>query len=272
MNRGDAIFLAAGAAALLAAGFAALLRAAPPPLPSPPAAVHPPEPRAVAVPDPTPAAWDEPPNQSAGPDWLFEVFTPPIIYFDPERNAFDVTPPRRAEPPPPFALNPVRFERGLYRLQYAAHAGAEGRYIIEIRDEETDTWLRGRVGEHIAEGDFRILDFSVERIRVPGAAAGDTAYVDEVILLEILDERTGETVVLSREPRYEDAWTLVAEGDGYTLSLDEGEQWQDGSTVYTIDSMDPATGQVGVTRRRGDAEPESRGFSIPPDPSPFEEP
>ncbi len=273
MNRSDAIFIAAGGAALLAAGLTALLRAAPPPVPAPPAATHPPEPRAVHVPDPAPAAWAEPPGQSAGPEWLFEVFTPPIIYFDRERNAFDVTPPRRTEPSPPFALIPVRFERALYRLQYAAHAGAEGRYIVEVRDEEADTWLRGRVGEHIGEGHFRILDFSVERIRVPGSGEGDTAYVDEIIRLEVFDDRTGETVVLSREPRYEDTWTLLADAGGITVTLTEGEKWRDDGTVYTVESMDPAAGHARVTRRRGDdAEPESRDFSIPPDPSVLEEP
>lgn len=273
MNRNDALFFAIGAAALLAAGLAALLRTTPPPLPAAPAEIYPPEPRAAAVPAAATASWNEPPSQSAGPEWLFEVFSPPIIYFNPERNAFDVTPPRRTPPPRPFALSPARFERGLYRLQYAAHAGSEGRYIVELRDEESDAWLRGRVGEHVEEGGFRILDFSVESIRVPGADAGETAYVVEVVRLEIFDERANETVVLTREPRYEDSWKLIAGTPDGTVALNEGGQWRDGDAVYTVESMDPANGHVRVTRRHGDdTEAESREFSIPADPSVPEEP
>lgn len=268
MNRLDAVFAGCGAVALLGAVFSVLTAARPPPIPSPPNSLALPVPHDVAVPRPTSASWEEPPSQSSGPDWLFGIFTPPIIYFDAERNAFDLTPPRRSAPPPPFALVPIAFERGLHRLQYAAHVGSEGRYIVELRDEEADAWLRGRVGERIPEGEFRIVDFSVERVRVPAAEVENTAFVDDVVRLEIFDERANETVVLTNAPRYEDFWSLrVSTPDG-SLSLREGDEWGNHNDVYRVTSMDPATGQVRVIRLRGEASrPEIRDFAVQLDPS-----
>lgn len=268
MNCLDAVFAGCGAGALLGAVFSVLTAAGPPAIPLPPASLALPAPHDVAEPRPTAASWQEPPSQSSGPDWLFGIFTPPIIYFDPERNAFELTPPRRSAPPPPFALVPVAFERGLHRLQYAAHAGSEGRYIVELRDEERDTWLRGRVGERIPDGEVRIIDFSVERIRVTADDEGSTAFVDEVVRMEIFDERANETIVLTNAPRYEDFWSLrVSTPDG-VLSLRDGDEWLGDGAVYAIDSMDPVVGDVRVIRLRGDASPpEIRDFTIKPDQS-----
>lgn len=194
--------------------------------------------------------WDPPGSQSGGDDWIFEVFTPPIIYFNPETRTFTVTPPFGKKEVPPFGLVVSEIKRALYRLQFAGYLGGEGKYLIEIQDIEGGTYLRGRVGEVFDDSDFEILDFSAERVLIQPEDPAQTPYVENVVHLEIRDRRLNETVVLSRAPKLSPKVVgefVDMDGGRHTLGI--GDSVQVGDAEYRIDSMDIESETASVTRR-----------------------
>lgn len=195
------------------------------------------------------AVWNEPPAQSGGEDWVFEVFTPPIIYFNPETKEFTLTPPVPRAARPPFGLEVVSLERELYRLQFAGYVGEEGRYQIEIRNRETGEFLRGRIGETFAEADFTIEGFSATRHLVEPEDPTATPYVETVIELTIKDLRSGETLTLTDSPRYgKRPLVTVRTADGAMQALFPGGTVTEGETTYTVTSADLSTKSVTIDK------------------------
>lgn len=96
---------------------------------------------ATVVPEAPPAEalrgerlWTEPTAQPAGADWVFDLFSPPRIWFDPARAAFVLEPPLGA----PAALDPglrLHAVRAVpYRWQLAGFAGEGAEARVLLRD------------------------------------------------------------------------------------------------------------------------------------------
>jgi hypothetical protein len=209
--------------------------------------------------------WEEPLVQSAGGDWIFDVFTPPIIFFNPHTSEFTLTPPLARPVEPPFGIELVRVDRPLYRLQYAAHVGEEGRFLIEVHDLENERWVRARQGQALEDADARIVRFSVERVRVSSDDPGQTAFVEDRVRLVIFDERLGEEVTLTREPRYDEGFlvevrdvsgTIHAFPRSGPLVLPTGE-------FHLVDLV-PEPPSIRVERRTPDSPPLTRFLTPAP--------
>ncbi len=226
---------------------------------SPPASVR------AALPAPSLTKWLEPPSQSSGPAWIFDVFTPPIIFFHSEDQAFELTPPVRRGAPDVFELTPLQFERAVYRLQYAAHVGDEGRYVIEVRDVEGNQWVRGRVGQSLQGLDARIVSFDAQRQLTADEASGREITAINRIRLVLYDERLETQLTLGQGTRFSDQWSVVCEHPGGTQTLSMGEDFSCARAAYRIREMDTVTGRVRIERDPGDTgEPEVRLFELKP--------
>ena len=206
------------------------------------------------VPDIAPesyARWDPPEAQSMGREWIFEIFTPPLIYFDPETVRFTLTPPLAPEEEPPFGVRLVAIERELYRAQYAGHAGAEGRYFVELEDTSTGRYYRGRAGEVIPEMELEVRGFSAGQRMVTPAEPGGTPYLDRWVELTIFDRLKGETVVLTAEPRYapEPLAVFVSEDGGTERRRREGETFRLGEATFEVEAVDRLAGRVRLAKR-----------------------
>ena len=51
------------------------------------------------APLPETVAWSRPENQSRGEDWVFDAFTPPVLYYNPKSREFAVTRPDLSSAP-----------------------------------------------------------------------------------------------------------------------------------------------------------------------------
>ena len=77
-----------------------------------------------------PTAWARPAAQSHGRGWLHEVFTPPVIYYNPLARSFAVTPPLNpTEGDTPFGLELLQVMLEPYRLQWANRLDSLERHL-----------------------------------------------------------------------------------------------------------------------------------------------
>ena len=184
--------------------------------------------------------WDKPVSQSSGEDWVFEVFTPPIIYFDPRTNEWTLEPPtEESEKVMPFGLELLVFQRELYRLQYngylVAPSGEEENTTVLIDNLETEKGIYGRVGQRFEDDQFYIRSFDVKRYLVQSDNPKQTPYLDENISLVVFDERLGKEMTLTgNKKKYkpnvkavirskENPIQAVTVGEGESFAIDKVE-------------------------------------------------
>ena len=214
----------------------------------------------VFQPDPV-RDWIAPVHQSWDPRAVFEVFTPPIIYFNPATDSFTLESPFPAPvSQPDFGLELVAVERALYRLQYEGFAGREGAYVVLLRNEETGLGLRGRTGQRLIEGDCVVVDFSVDRRLIE--QDNGSPIIQETVVIVIYDERLQMEVILGPEPRYQSEARAVlrqrGEG-GEMFSLVEEETLELEDAHYRVVKIDMEAGSVAVERHgMADESPEVR--------------
>ncbi|MCF3648597.1 hypothetical protein [Synoicihabitans lomoniglobus] len=98
--------------------------------------------------------WSDPGSDAAGNTWIFELFTPPVIYYNRSTGRFTVTPPQALRRGPdsdddpfnnltelvaaePFGVSLVGVSRQPFRLQLVGYAGEPGDYMGIFQNEET---------------------------------------------------------------------------------------------------------------------------------------
>ena len=204
----------------------------------------------IPVPPKATASWPLPRAQSAGPSWIFDLFTPPLIYFDPLEQQFQLTPPGETTPPPPYPLQLVGIERRPYRLQYGGHAGEGAQVVLSIQSEECGRHWVGRVGDTFPEASFAILDFSVDISTTKDPEHPEaTPYFQEKVTAVLYDFRERKDVILHRQLRFEDSWrALLRErrNPDQTHSLRIGDSVTLPQSKHTVTSIDPAAGTVSL--------------------------
>lgn len=68
--------------------------------------------------------WPDPVAQDEEGLQLYDIFTPPKIYWNPIEKRLDFQPVEEPEPPQPFGLELIAMERELFRIQLEAYLGA----------------------------------------------------------------------------------------------------------------------------------------------------
>lgn len=196
------------------------------------------------------AAWLEPEAQSAGREWIFETFTPPIVYFDAVTQRFTVLPPLAPAEEPNFGVELSSIEDQPYRLQYAGHHGVEGAYIVEIRDLESGRYYRGSPGTTFDKGAFAILDFRAERVVVQPKKVNRTPYIERTVRLLVEDFDSDETVELGRDALILSEPVVTLEGDDGSRSnaLRIGDAWNTGTNLFRVASVDRESGKARIYR------------------------
>lgn len=198
--------------------------------------------------------WPEPKGQSRGPEWIYDVFTPPPIYYDAASGAFTVNLPRPPEPPvappePPFGVELTEIKLNLFRLQLVGFVGSATHLRgMFINLDTSDTLLLGE-GQDVPGADLRVETLKVEKVQVPTPES--MPLTEPTGFATVLDQRTGETVVLnSRERRVQSApqAVLLDPAGGERMSLRAGESVTLASGTFTIQSIDSESGSVAVAK------------------------
>ena len=113
--------------------------------------------------------WPDPAVGAADNAWVFDVFTPPVIYYDRETGGFSVSPPELTAPlepeilAKPFGIKLVRVVRDPYRLQLIGYSGTEAEPLGIFRNNVTGAGVVARAGEVFPELGLEIRGLVVRR-------------------------------------------------------------------------------------------------------------
>ena len=148
--------------------------------------------------------WPKPTAQSHGAGWVYEVFTPPVIYYHEGAKSFAVTPPLQlGESQLAFGLELIDVQRELYRLQLVGYVGSPGDYVAAFVSPKLPETLLARSGKRFDELGLALASVDVRKINVSDDPARP-AY-DVAAIATLRDLQTGAEVTLdSRERKFTD--------------------------------------------------------------------
>lgn len=209
-------------------------------------------PSGLELPAPPTAVWPKPAAQSHGSGWLYEVFTPPVIYYNTLAKSFAVTPPLNlADGGTPFELELLEVKLEPYRLQLAGYFGEPGDYLAAFVSPEVPETLLARKGRHFDRLGLTLKSFEVKKVVV---AHTDPWPVYDVAALAVLrDEKTGEEVVLDSRSRKLTTTPLAVlrsmAGGSPPHTWREGDSFTDATGTYRIERIQFDPPEVVVARQ-----------------------
>jgi hypothetical protein len=222
--------------------------------------------------------WAAPDGQPAGTDWVYEVFSPPRMFYDRRTQRFTLAPSegvreggRAASEPASFGLVLLAVRPDLFRLQLIGFVGGEGdcRGVFENRD--TQETMLATTGERFPKLGLAIDRFEVRRTPVP---LPESMTVRRLVATAVVrDERTGESVALTdiapRTTARLTATIACADESSRTLAVHEGDEITAAGSLYRIDKIQLTPPAIGVSRQSAD-EPQSdyRTLTLEPGESP----
>ncbi|MDB2681185.1 hypothetical protein N9Z14_01160 [Opitutales bacterium] len=215
------------------------------------------------------AIWPDATKTSKQPPLeLYDVFTPPQIWVDNDGTFIFKSPISVAQSKPPFGLYLAKFERDPYRIQMEGYIEEDlsdaSKSLVLLFDEELQTQVRARVGQEQAKSEFKLVDFSIERVKdIDG-------NVSKVVTASLLDQRTGKVVVLKHGERlYNDTTTVVLrsqEDSAIEVVLEEPSMaFETSLGSYVLEEINLDNKTVTVTRLGSEAlktDPETQVLSI----------
>ncbi len=232
------------------------------------------QPASMSAPAAKPEVWVAPPAQKSGREWVYEVFTPPSIFYDARSQRFSVTPPtpavELAPPPPPFGLELVRVERPLFPVQLVGYVGS-GRALRGVFENVAtgETFLAGEGGRPDAAG---LSIVSIELIRIPLDQEEGPPMLVSAAVADVRDRAGGSSVRLnSRERHYvaePSAWVRLAGSSEDAREMKIGDEWSTEAGRFRLEDIDLAAGSATVTKlRAGDHPPEQQTLTREPVPA-----
>lgn len=275
----DTLYLAIGGVALLGAGIWALVQqssiASFRTDPIVPAAGLAYEAQPLTVTTPASERWLDVSSQPAGPLWIYDVFTPPAIYYNTQTQQFTVVPPPPSdggERPvvgpvvPEFGLELVKVEQPLFRLQLVGYVGegeqARGNFMVV----ETGDVVFGTRGKKFPNLNLEIVSFSAERRRIEVAGATTQVFVE--VKAVVRDTVTGVETKLDNQTRVPEgplSVTFKQLPDGGERQARAGETFTIGDQTYTVGALTLEPPSAVVTREVAALPaPEVRTLVIPP--------
>lgn len=188
--------------------------------------------------------WNDPAVGAGELDWVFDVFTPPVIFYNRETGRFSVTRPEvelfvaENAAGTPFGLELLRVEPELYRLQIVGYAGYDGDEWGIFQNEETGEGFVAQAGARIDALDLELRSMKVRRedLIVP-----DSMPLREIVgVAEIWDSKTREMVKLSSSGRRMTNSPIAFVRDAVTgeeFQVQAGDRLTSGETDYEIQTV-----------------------------------
>jgi len=209
---------------------------------------NPPRPPAIEL-------WSTPPPSPAGSEWVYELFTPPTVYFEPRTGLFAVTPPTDqpvAKRPTSLAL--VGTKREPFRVQFSGYFGEPGRYAVALRNlEKSQAWLV-RAGETVGETGLRLKSFEVKHVSADPVLSG--AEVEVAAFAVLVDEVSGTDITLDSRAvtLSSEAIAQVKIGDSASTPRDlrEGDRLEAGGLGYRVKAVRLEPAEITLVGVRGE--------------------
>lgn len=161
--------------------------------------------------------WRAPTAQARGRGWIYDMFTPPEIYYDVAKAEFfvhDVSP-KGGSPSNEFHdLRLIAVRHALFPLQLLGHFGGGERLLGTFEDVDTHEVFLGGPGRELAGMNLRIEAIALERRSLE--SAGESSVVRIVATARVRDLTTGAVATLvSGERCFSEALVaIVAVHDG----------------------------------------------------------
>lgn len=219
------------------------------------------EPVILPLPETSIVVWPKAPAQAQGQGWLYEVFTPPVIYYNALARSFTVTAPMyQGDLAVPFGLELLAVQQEQFRLQLAGYCGAPGDYLAAFTSTDLPETLLARAGRRFEELGLTLKSFDVRKIVMEPDEA--RPVYDVAALAVLTDDRTGGEVVLdSRVRKYTDTPLAVLQPltGGPRRQVHEGDTFADENSTYRIERIQLEPPEVVVARTTpGLPQPETR--------------
>jgi len=209
-------------------------------------------PSGIDAPHVSTSTWSPPPSQSSGPEWVYDLFTPPEIYYDTNTKKFSVTPPvaivvDNTIKAPPFGAELIQIKPDVFRLQLVGYIGGEGDYRGTFENTVTGDTVIGRAGKTFPDLGLTIKSFTVKRNKIESKESMAT-YETEATAV-VVDTKTGDEVTLSNKQRRvkgEPFAVLKVDGLNEPVQRRAGETFQAGSATYTVVTvtLEPPSAEV----------------------------
>ncbi|AHF89436.1 hypothetical protein OPIT5_03310 [Opitutaceae bacterium TAV5] len=216
------------------------------------------EPEEIVTLDIETQAWPDPKPLSRGEEWLFDVFTPPVIYYDANTTQFTVTPPIPPEEVKPviFGLELLAVERDDFRLQLTGFIGSGDSARGTFEDVQNQDVIIGAVGKKIPHLNLEVTKFSVARQRkVP--PDGGTPIIVTAAFATVRDTQTGEETELVSTERTKlpvSTATFRITSSGEVKKAKSGDSIVADDTTWAIERVTDTPPSATVTRRKAGEE------------------
>ena len=201
------------------------------------------------------ATWMNPRSQKRGSKWLFDVFTPPRIYYNPVSQEFAVTPPDLLakqdtnDPWSSFGLQLLDVRPRPYRLQLIGYAGEPGNYIATFEYIPTGEALLAKEGNLLVEVGVKIVSFDVKQMEVE--QEGAMKVFENVGVAKLMDFEQNEEIYLTNlETKiFSDLEARVRTvEDGQEYVVREGSQVKLEHGLYIIGDLSSEPKEAMITR------------------------
>jgi len=200
-------------------------------------------------------SWGIPAKQSRGADWVFDVFTPPVIYYNPMTREFSVTSPavlvasKEEDPWQTFGLELLEVRPRPYRLQLVGYAGEDGNYVAYFEYLDTGDLVLARPGKLLVEAGVKVVSFEVKQMEVQ--QEGSMPVFENVGVARVLDYQSGEELFLTNlETKIFSDLEARVRGirDERVYVVREGSQVELDTGVYIIGDLSSEPQEAMVTK------------------------
>lgn len=213
------------------------------------AAYTPMAPEAPAI---KPVVWEAPRAQARGRDWIYDLFTPPEIYYNRLSKQFTVKPPSslvEEGTDEPFGVELVAVKPEPFRLQLFGFVGEEGKWRGMFQNVRTGEVFVAAGGRAVPNLKVTIKQFDVKR--QPIALAESMTTQQFVASALVRDDVAQRDVVLTNRERVFTGTTsaFVAEpGESTTREVRAGDTFKIGDATYRIEKVELSPPSIEVTK------------------------
>ncbi len=216
--------------------------------------------------------WGKPPASSRGRGWVYEVFTPPEIFYDAETRRFRVAGKNsvealsRSSDSTDFGIELVAIEAAEFPLQLVGYVGEPGTYQgIFVNVETTETFL-GTAGRRVPELGLILETFGVMRKAV--AIAESMTVTELVAEARVRHEVSGETTLLTDRTRATSGVRRVrlraVAGDNADWVAEVGDVRRIEAGLYRIEKIQLAPPGVTISKESAGVIANERRTLTPP--------
>ncbi len=207
-------------------------------------------PAGIDAPTVSTTTWPAARGQSSGAEWIYDVFTPPEIYYNGTTKKFSVTPPNLVAvevKQEPFGVELIQIKPDAFRLQLVGYIGSEGDYRGTFENAISGETVIGRAGKEFPGLGLKVKTFQVKRNAIVSKESM-TTYDTEATAV-VVDTKTGDEVTLTNKSRRISGApfaVLKVDGSADTVQHRAGETFQVGTVTYAVVSVisEPPSAEV----------------------------